>query len=76
MREISELPGAVCLNCVHLRLHRGTPSRVFLGLLERPRLAIIACKIQLSCQSTRHQARHRWVDEKAPTVRYRNGSPS
>jgi hypothetical protein len=47
MREISELPGAVCLNRVHLRLHRGMPSCVFLGLRERPRLAIVACKMQL-----------------------------
>jgi hypothetical protein len=65
MREIRELPGAVRLNRVHLRLHRGTPSCLFLGLRERPRLAIIACKMQLSRQNARRLARHRRVDEKA-----------
>jgi hypothetical protein len=65
MREISELPSVVRLNRVHLRLHRGTPSRMFLGLCERPRLTIIACKMQLSCQNARRRARHRRVDEKA-----------
>jgi hypothetical protein len=65
MREINELLGAVRLNRIHLRLHRGTPSRVFLGLRERPRLAIVACKMQLSRQNARRQARHRRVDEKA-----------
>jgi hypothetical protein len=65
MREISELPSAVRLNCVHLRLHRGMPSRVFLGLHERPRLAIVACKMQLFCQNARRRARHQRVNEKA-----------
>jgi hypothetical protein len=31
-REINKLSGAVLLNCVHIRLHRGTPCRVSLGL--------------------------------------------
>jgi hypothetical protein len=65
MREISELLGAVCLNRVHLRLHHGTPRCMFLGLSERPRLAIVACKIQLFRQNARRRVRHRWVDEKA-----------
>jgi hypothetical protein len=34
MREIRELTGVVCLNRVHLQLHRGMPSRVFLGLQD------------------------------------------
>jgi hypothetical protein len=64
MREISELLGAVCLNRIHLRLHHSTPSSVFLGLRERPRLAIVACKMQLSRQNARRRTRHRRVDEK------------
>jgi hypothetical protein len=64
MREITEFLGAVRLNRVHLRLHRGTPSRMFLCLRERPRLAIVACKMQLSRQIARCQAPHRRVDEK------------
>jgi hypothetical protein len=46
-REISKLPGVVLLNCVHLRLHRGTPCRMSLSLRERPRLAVVARKMQL-----------------------------
>jgi hypothetical protein len=46
-REISKLPGAVLLNCVHLRLHRGTPCHVSLGLCEGPRLFVVARKMQL-----------------------------
>ena len=63
-REISKLPGAVLLNRVHLRLHRGTPCRVFLGLREGPRLAVVARKVQLCLQIVRHQSRHRLVAEK------------
>jgi hypothetical protein len=37
-REISKLQGAVLLNCVHLRLHHGTPCRMSLDLRESPRL--------------------------------------
>jgi hypothetical protein len=47
MREISKLSGAVILNCIHLRLHRGMTYRVFLGLCKRLRLTIIAHKVQL-----------------------------
>jgi hypothetical protein len=65
MREISELPSAVRLNCVHLQLHHDMPSRMFLSLRERPRITIVTCKMQLSCQNARHRARHRWVNEKA-----------
>jgi hypothetical protein len=53
-REISKLLGAVLLNCIHLRLHRGTPCRVFLGLYERPRLAVVARKVQLPLQVMGH----------------------
>jgi hypothetical protein len=52
-REISKLPGAVLLNCVHLRLHRGTACRVSLGLRERPRLAVVARKMQQHLQIVR-----------------------
>jgi hypothetical protein len=62
-REISKLLGAVFLNCVHLRLHRGTPCRVSLGLHERPRLTIVARKMQLRLQIVRYQSRHRLVVE-------------
>jgi hypothetical protein len=47
MREISKLPGAVLLNCVHLRLHCGTSCRVSLHLREGSRLAVVARKMQL-----------------------------
>jgi hypothetical protein len=53
-REISKLSGAVLLNRIHLRLHRGTSCRVFLGLCERPRLAVVARKVQLSLQVVGH----------------------
>jgi hypothetical protein len=54
MREISKLTGAVLLNRIYLRLHRGTPCRVFLGLCERLRLTVIARKVQLSLQVVGH----------------------
>jgi hypothetical protein len=63
-REISKLSGAVLLNCVHLRLHRGTPCRVSLGLCEGPRLTVIARKMQLRLQIVRGQSWHRLVTEK------------
>jgi hypothetical protein len=47
MREISKLPGAVFLNRIHLRLHRGTLCHVFLGICERPRLTVVTRKVQL-----------------------------
>jgi hypothetical protein len=53
-REISKLSGAVLLNRIHLRLHRGTPCRVFLGLCERLRLTVIARKVQLPLQVVGH----------------------
>jgi hypothetical protein len=56
-REISKLPGAVLLNCVHLRLHCGTPCRVSLGLCEGPRLAVVTRKMQLHLQIVRGQSR-------------------
>jgi hypothetical protein len=62
-REISKLSGAVLLNCVHLRLHHGTPCRVSLSLRERLRLAVIAHKMQLRLQIVRGQFRHRLVTE-------------
>jgi hypothetical protein len=64
MREISKLPGAVLLNCVHLQLHHGTPCRVSLGLCEGPRLTVVARKMQLRLQIVRGQSRHRLVVEK------------
>jgi hypothetical protein len=63
-REISKLPCAVLLNCVHLQLHRGMPYRVSLGLCEGPRLAVITRKMQLHLQIVRGQSRHRLVIEK------------
>jgi hypothetical protein len=63
-REISKLPGAILLNCVHLRLHRGTLCRVSLGLRERSKLAVVARKMQLRLQIVRDQSRHRLVTEK------------
>jgi hypothetical protein len=63
-REISKLLGAVLLNYVHLRLHRGTPCRVSLGLCEGPRLAVVARKMQLRLQVMGCQSRHRLVAEK------------
>ena len=63
-REISKLPSAVLLNRIHLRLHRGTPCRVSLGLCERPRLAVVAREVQLRLQVVRHQSRHRLIAEK------------
>jgi hypothetical protein len=63
-REISKLSSAVLLNCVHLRLHRGTPCRVSLGLCERSRLIVIARKMQLRLQIVRDQSRHWLVAEK------------
>jgi hypothetical protein len=63
-REISKLPGVVLLNCVHLRLHRGTSCRVSLGLRERMRIAVVARKMQLRLQIVRDQSRHRLVAEK------------
>jgi hypothetical protein len=53
-REISKLPGAVLFNRIHLRLHSGTPYRVFLGLCERPRLTVVTRKVQLPIQVVRH----------------------
>jgi hypothetical protein len=55
-REISNLLGAVLLNCVHLRLYRGTPCRVSLGLYERPRLAVVGCKMQPRLQIVRDRS--------------------
>jgi hypothetical protein len=75
-REISKLPGAVLLNYVHLRLHRSTPCRVSLDLRERPRLTVIARKMQLRLQIVRDQSRHRWSSRRFFIIRYRNGSPS
>jgi hypothetical protein len=46
-REISKLLGAILFNRIHLRLYRGTPCRVFLGLREGPRLAVVTRKVQL-----------------------------
>jgi hypothetical protein len=63
-REISKLKGAVLLNCVYLRLHRGTPCHVSLGLRERPRLVVVARKMQLRLQIVKDQSRHRLVVEK------------
>jgi hypothetical protein len=63
-REISKLPGAVLLNCVHLRLHHGTPCRVSLGLRERPRRTVVTRKMQLRLQIVRDQSRHQLVTEK------------
>jgi hypothetical protein len=63
MREISKLSGAGLLNCVHLRLHRGTPCRVSLGLRERLRCAVVTRKMQLRLQIVRGQSRHRLVTE-------------
>jgi hypothetical protein len=63
-REISKLSGAVLLNRVHLRLHRGTPCRVSLGLCERQRLVVIARKVQLRLQVVWHESRHWLVAEK------------
>jgi hypothetical protein len=63
-RKISKLPCALLLNYVHLRLHRGTPCRVSLGLYEGPMLAVVARKIQLCLQIMRGQSRHRLVAEK------------
>jgi hypothetical protein len=64
MREISKLPGAVLLNRIHLRLHRGTPCRVSLGLCDRPSLAVVARKVQLRLQVVWHESRHWLVAEK------------
>jgi hypothetical protein len=61
-REISKLLGAVFLNCVHLRLHRGMSCP--LGLCEGSRLAVVARKMQLHLQIMRGQSRHRLVTEK------------
>jgi hypothetical protein len=62
-REINKLTGAVLLNCVHLRLHRGTPCRVSLGLRKRPRLIVGARKMQMHLQIVRGQSRHWLVTE-------------
>jgi hypothetical protein len=75
-REISKLPHAVLLNCVHLGLHHGTPCRVSLGLRERPRFAVVARKTQLRLQIMRVQSQHRLVTEKVHHLQYCNGSPS
>jgi hypothetical protein len=53
-REISKLPGAVFLNRIHLHLHRGMSCRVFLSLCERPRLVVVARKVQLPLQVMGH----------------------
>jgi hypothetical protein len=53
-REISKLPGAVLLNRIILCLHRGTSCRVFVGLCEGLRLAVVARKVQLPIQVVRH----------------------
>jgi hypothetical protein len=53
-REINKLSGAVLLNRIHLRLHRGMSCRVFLGLCERPSLTVIARKMQLPLQVVGH----------------------
>jgi hypothetical protein len=63
-REISKLPGAVLLNCVHLQLHRDTPCSMSLSLRKRPRLAAVARKMQLRLHIVRDQSRHRLVTEK------------
>jgi hypothetical protein len=63
-REISKLPGVVLLNCVHFRLQCGTPCRVSLSLRERPRLTIVARKIQLHLQIVRDQSQHWLVTKK------------
>ena len=63
-REVSKLQGAVLLNRIHLRLHRGTLCHVSLGLYEGLRLAVVAHKVQLCLQVMRHQSRHRLVAEK------------
>jgi hypothetical protein len=75
-REISKLLGAVLLNCVHLRLHRGTPCCVSLGLYEGPRLAVVARKMQLCLQIVRASPGTGWSLRRFSIVRYRNGSPS
>jgi hypothetical protein len=64
MREISKLPGAVLLNCIHLQLHHGTSCRMPLSLCEGPRLAVVARKMQLCLQIMRGLSRHRLVTEK------------
>jgi hypothetical protein len=53
-RKISNLLGAVLLNRIHLRLHRGMSCRVFLGLCERLRLAVVARNVQLPLQVMGH----------------------
>jgi hypothetical protein len=63
-REINKLSGAVLSNCVHLRLHHGTLCQVSLGLRLRPRLIVIARKMQLRLQIMRDQPQHRLVTEK------------
>jgi hypothetical protein len=63
-REISKLLGVILLNCVHLRLHHGTPCHVSLDLRERPRLTVVARKMQLRLQIARNQFRQRLVTEK------------
>jgi hypothetical protein len=63
-REISKLPGTILLNCVHLQLHHGTPCCVSLGLRERPRLTVVARKMQLCLQIMRDQSRHWLIAEK------------
>jgi hypothetical protein len=75
-REISKLPHAVLLNCVHLRLHHGTPCRVSLGLRERPRFTVVTRRTQLRLQIMRVQSWHRLVTKKVLYLRYCNGSPS
>jgi hypothetical protein len=62
--EINMLLGAILLNCVHLRLHYGTPCSVSLGLCERSRLTVVARKMQLCLQIVRDQFRHWLVTEK------------
>jgi hypothetical protein len=63
-RKINKLQGVVLLNCVHLRLDRGTSCHMSLDLHERPRLAIVARKMQLCLQIVRDQFRHQLVTEK------------
>ena len=63
-REVGKLPSVVLHNRIHLRLHRGTPCHVSLGLCERPRLTVVAREVQLCLQVVRHQTRRRLIAEK------------
>src|SRR3954466_14062341 len=39
--EVSELPGAVLLDRIHLQLHRDAPCRISLGLCKGPWFAVL-----------------------------------